>query len=141
MAYDYVQASGIGYDWLNIVGPWLKPVFVTKNRLDESKDVIKELIDDYNALLCGTVQYITDHASITNPVYFLDIRGTVGSNWEDELHPNRQAYREMAIQISRLIEDFHSNVNGALPAKCLRFNEQTTSFDDAQSNLPPTDAE
>ena len=107
-SYDYATASGKGYAWfgINVKGQWLKPAFESKKRIqannDESKRIIKGLIDEYYMLLCNVVNFINEQRNaiqnrqadlqLLNPVYLVDFRNIIGDReWEDELHPGPDA--------------------------------------------------
>ena len=107
--YDYPKATGAGYGWFGITfaGPWIKPAFESKQRLPESKRIIKALVDKFNALLMSTVNDVS--VRITNPVCYLDFRNMVGNELADEIHPNKNAATYLAKLISDDVVNFHSN--------------------------------
>ena len=41
------------------------------------------------------------------PFYFLDFRGEVKKNWNDEIHPNQSAFETLAKKLNDIITDFH----------------------------------
>lgn len=130
--YDYAKASGVGYrlifEW---AGPWLRPAFDLKDRKDiEIKKVIEELIDSYNHLLCDVAQRIASDESISNPVYHLDFRNTVGQDeWSDEIHPAKAAVTRLASSVSEQIKRFHKRFNEGSRAsrQCIDVSRQRSN--------------
>lgn len=125
--YDYAKASGDGYQkWiLELEGPWLKPTFDAKRRNGgESKKILKKLIDEYNELLCVLATEMASETGILNPVSYLDFRGLVGADWEDELHPKKAAAKLLAEVISERIVELQRSLatkqTGAGIVKTLR---------------------
>ena len=115
--YAYVEATGRGFvGFLGRLlgslggGPWLRPVFEGNVQVEDADRVIRELIDGYNSLLCDVEWKAneTNWNNNLNPIYHLDFRELVQQDdWQDELHPNRDAARELAEFISDEVVRFH----------------------------------
>ena len=109
--YDYVEASGKAYEILGIdvAGPWVRPTFSGKGHHNEAKNnaTIRSVIKQYNEAICS-VATMYSKQDFTMPFYFLDFRGEVGDDWNDEIHPNRNAFNRLAGKIGIVVSDFHS---------------------------------
>ena len=120
--YDYVKATGEAYFKFGFgPGPWLKPTFDKKKRTNskENATVIKSLVDDFNALLCGRAESLSkEDQSSKNPVFYIKFLGIVENNWKDEIHPNDIAAEKLAKIISENIIKFHENKN-KLKSMCI----------------------
>ena len=101
--YDYPMSSGIGFKYLwlfRLKGPWLKPSFDAKAYNDNSANhILIELVNRFNSTLSSAVTSIRVSKKLPNPICYLDLRGTVSKDqWNDELHPNREAMQIIAIK-------------------------------------------
>ncbi|MYC27518.1 MAG: hypothetical protein F4X63_05930 [Nitrospira sp. SB0662_bin_26] len=108
--YDYALVSGKGYRIMGIefTGPWLEPAFAKKghqNRQENEREM-RVVINRYNDALCHVATKFAESRSRV-PFYFLDFRGEVNNDWNDEIHPNRAAFGILAKKIGRIISDFH----------------------------------
>lgn len=128
--YDYVRASGDGFDWpgLRLRGPWLKPEFERKERLQDSDEAIGALIGRFNDLLCMVATRINSLSESerdgrnANPIIYVSFENDVGEGrWADELHPNRDAANSLAEVISEVILDYHND--GSVVPSCVRRGE------------------
>ena len=115
--YAYVEATGRGFlgSFGRLLGslgggPWLRPAFEGNVQVEAANRVIRELIDDYNSLLCDVAWKAneTNWNNNLNPIYHLDFRELVQQDdWRDELHPNQDAARELAEFISGEVVRLH----------------------------------
>lgn len=92
----------------NFFGPWLLPTFAKKriNDLNESKQIMKELIDAFNEMLID----LTQQESFKEQVHHLDLRTLIQSDlsnyqedWENELHLTVRGYEKVANKFSEVI--------------------------------------
>lgn len=115
--YAYVEATGRGFlgSFSRVMGPlgsgpWLRPAFEGNVQVEDADRVIRELIDGYNSLLCDVAWKAneTNWNNNLNPIYHLDFRELVQQDdWQDELHPNQDAARELAEFISGEVVRLH----------------------------------
>ena len=107
--YDYPRATGDGYGWFGFAfaGPWIRPVFESKQRLsdDDGREIIEGLVDKFNAVLESMVEKVS--SPIVNPVCYLDLVGKVGSDWADEIHPNKTAAKRLSRIVNNEVVNFH----------------------------------
>jgi lysophospholipase L1-like esterase len=106
--YDYAipDGRGVGIPLLkwNFSGPWLRPAFTKKRRLEDAvrRDAIRVLIDRLNDMLA-------DVARAHPRVHHLDFRGLLRSNaqyredWANELHPTSDGFRKVAARMEEQI--------------------------------------
>jgi hypothetical protein len=104
--YDYPIPDGRGYlgGFAGLPGPWLRPAFDTKGytrrELAEATAVMKDLIDQFNAMAEGIREMPgLDH------VRFVHVLGTLSrdldndayqGDWGNELHPTRSGFTKVA---------------------------------------------
>ena len=109
--YDYALASGRGYRivGLEFTGPWLEPAFAKKGHQEKqiNNEVMKMIINRYNVALCHVAKQFAEKGWKKMPFYFLDFRGEVKENWNDEIHPNHSAFKTLAKKLNDIITDFH----------------------------------
>jgi lysophospholipase L1-like esterase len=120
--YDHAIPDGRGYlggGWI-LPGPWLEPGFRRKGYVPADKhrrvaalttnaEVVRELIDLYNAMLARLVRDLA--AEGHGHVRYVDLRGTLSAlmpagyraDWNDELHPTRAGFDRVAERIARAI--------------------------------------
>ena len=107
--YDYVKATGKAFFKFGIgPGPWIKPTFDKKNRINDSKWIIESLVKDFNLLLCEVASRLSN-GSVANPVFHISFLGMVQDHWKDEIHPNSTAAMDLAEKISSNIVNFHNS--------------------------------
>jgi lysophospholipase L1-like esterase len=121
--YDYAIPDGRGYlggGWI-LPGPWLEPGFRRKGYVPADKhrrvaalttnaEVVRELIDLYNAMLARLVRDLA--AEGHEHVRYVDLRGTLSAqmpagyraDWNDELHPTRAGFDRVAERIAKAID-------------------------------------
>ena len=108
--YDYAEATGIGYRVLGVTfrGPWIAPALDLKDwSKDDGNKAVGELVDAYNIMLCRVAKQLNVDDSEDNPIFFLDFRNAVGSDWLDEIHPDSDGAERLAGAISQVVLDFH----------------------------------
>ena len=116
--YAYVKATGRGFfgSFGRLLGslgggPWLRPAFEEQEQVADADRIIRELIDEYNSLLCDVAQKTNEINTNNNlnPIYHLDFREFVQQDdWQDELHLNREAARRLAEFISGEVVRLHN---------------------------------
>ena len=114
--YAYAEATGRGFLGSFSLGPlgsgpWLRPAFEGNVQVEDADRVIRELIDGYNSLLCDVARKANETYwnNNLNPIYHLDFRELVQQDdWQDELHPNRDAARDLAEFISSEVVRLHN---------------------------------
>ena len=120
--YDHAIPDGRGYlggGWI-LPGPWLEPGFRRKGyvpadskrraaALGTNAEVVRELIDLYNAMLARLVRDLASEGLAH--VRYVDLRGTLSglmpsgyrADWNDELHPTRAGFDRVADRIAKEI--------------------------------------
>ena len=97
--YDCPKPSGKGYRFYGIIpmkGPWLRPAFQNKKQEDKRPEAtLARFIDDHNENLIDAAEALNSSDAISNHVCYLNLRG-VTTNWADELHPGKDAMKEIA---------------------------------------------
>jgi len=91
--YDYAIPTGVGAKlWGIKVGPWMKTYLDEKNITEpaDQRSVVAWLIDRFNDMLANL--------SLEHPNFVhVETRSTLAQNeWNDELHPTRDGFREIA---------------------------------------------
>lgn len=87
-----------------VAGPWILPHFVTRGYRDHPeliREILSYLIDRFNEMLA-------DLARRHERFHHVDVRGVVGNDWADEIHPNRRA-------AMRVAECFHAPLHARFP--------------------------
>lgn len=89
--YDYVVPSsqGVKLIGLKITGPWMKPYFEQRGIPPAIQAaIVKILIDRFNDEIL---------APLAGPRFVhVDLRNTVGNDWANEIHPNRNGSKRLA---------------------------------------------
>lgn len=85
--YDYARPMSLG--WLG------EPMsFMGIDDLDLQQAIVNVMIDRFNTKLKKV-------AESRKRVTFVDLRGTVGEDWHDELHPSREGFERVALKIQK----------------------------------------
>jgi hypothetical protein len=110
--YGYPVPDGRGFfggAWL-LPGPWLAPGFTRKgyNRLPERCRIMKDLIDEFNAVLRRAVAHFTSAVHVdVRPVLSSTLRQERYKNaWANELHPTGRGFEAVARRFDRAIRKF-----------------------------------
>lgn len=100
--YDYPKRLGVPARLfkVKVAGPWILPSF--KDRGYDGKDalqaeMLRYLVDSFNELLADLT---TDHERF----HHVDLRGVVGDEWADEIHPNREGAMAVAAKLRRIFK-------------------------------------
>ncbi len=95
--YDYAIPSGKPAKmWGLKFGPWLKPHFDKHGAsAEDGRLIIRWLIDEFNKMLESVADRATDFVHV-------DHRGTLSAtDWNDEIHPKRAAFRKIAENFAK----------------------------------------
>jgi hypothetical protein len=107
-SYGYPDVSGKGVleilghsNWLNGLGPWLKPAFDSRNISHEDANIImKVIMDMYSDKLIELQNKFPDN------FYFVDLRKIIElKDWTNELHLNNEAYLKVSIEFHNKIQE------------------------------------
>ncbi len=99
--YDYAVPNGKPAKILGFkVGPWMKPQFDAKGITDltDARRIVRWLINHFNEMLADLAQ---------NNLNFVHIktRNTLNENeWNDELHPSRDGFEQIAEKFRSKLE-------------------------------------
>ena len=94
----------------NFFGPWLRPTFAKKriNDLEESSEIIKDLIDAFNNMLNN----LSQKNEFRNQVHYIDLRKIIKSDfsnykedWANELHLTVNGYEKVANKFAQVIRE------------------------------------
>jgi len=99
--YDYAVPNGKPAKVLGIkAGPWMKPHFDAKGITDlkDSRRIVRWLINRFNEMLADLAQ--------SNPKFVhVKTRNTLNeSEWNDELHPSRDGFEQIAEKFRSKLE-------------------------------------
>jgi lysophospholipase L1-like esterase len=92
-----------GYDYARpgegLIQIWLKPQFIAKHITDkgDQQTVIRLMIDEVNR----RVQVMADDHGLI----YVNARGLVGDNWNDEIHPDGKGARRVAREFMRVLDE------------------------------------
>jgi hypothetical protein len=100
--YGYPIPDGRGYRRLGFqwAGPWLRPPLTKKGILGakERYAVMEKILNRFNAMLA-------DLAEKSAGVHYVDNRQLLGpDDWDNELHPDRRGFEEVAKVLAARIE-------------------------------------
>jgi hypothetical protein len=107
-SYGYPDVSGKGVlnilghsDWINGLGPWLKPAFDSRNINHEDANIImKVIMDMYSDKLIELQNKFPDN------FYFVDLRKIIElEDWTNELHLNNEAYLKVSTEFHNKIQE------------------------------------
>lgn len=107
--YDYAEPGGHGepadalpLNWLFGYGDWLSGVFEDKGiHEEEDQDgVVRVLIDAYNERVGALA---AARAARGERVEYVDVRGAVGADWANEIHPNTEGFGRVAARVGDAI--------------------------------------
>jgi hypothetical protein len=105
--YGYPDVSGKGVleilghsDWINGLGPWLKPAFDARNiNHDDANIIMRAIMDMYSSILISLQNKFSDN------FVFVDLRQIVKmEDWTNELHLNNDAYLKVATEFHKRIQ-------------------------------------
>ncbi|MEL7059037.1 MAG: hypothetical protein AAGN46_03310 [Acidobacteriota bacterium] len=110
-SYAYPVPDGRGFwgGWGPLPGPWLEPGFKNRNflSLEENTGTMRLLIDRFHAMLEAMIE------DQDRRIVLLDLRETLTNildqeaylaDWNDELHPEDDGFRRIALEFERGIE-------------------------------------
>jgi hypothetical protein len=107
--YDYAEPGGNGepvealpFNWIFSYGDWLSETLRLRGiYLEEDQDaIIRLLIDNYN----DRIRRLADvRAEAGENVRYVDVRGSVGSDWANEIHPNTAGFGRVAAHFKSAI--------------------------------------
>ena len=102
--YDYAIPNGKAASFLGLrIGPWMKPHFDARGitELTDARKIVRWLINQFNDMLADLAQA---HPKFVH----VKTRNTLTeSEWNDELHPSRDGFRQVAEKFrSRLKKQF-----------------------------------
>lgn len=114
--YGFPVPDGRGFPLLGLSGPWLKPGFAAKGyvsadpqadaELQANANVMQVLIGRFNAVLASIAQHfggLVKHVDLTS-VFSNAVAGQAyQSDWRDEMHATKNAYKQAAQLIANSI--------------------------------------
>lgn len=100
--YDYPKLLGVPARLfkVKVAGPWILPSFEDRGyggKPDLQAEMLRYLVDSFNDLLADLDE---NHQRF----HHVDLRGVVGEEWADEIHPNRQGAMKVAAKLCRIFK-------------------------------------
>jgi hypothetical protein len=108
--YDYAIPDGRGYEKIGITlkGPWMRPSLVERGYtvLAANTALVRQLIDRYNAMLARLAaepQLNFRYVKLAGQLSTDLVNNNYRVDWDNELHPEKPAFRRLAAELERAI--------------------------------------